>query len=64
MRANEYALNSSAYGAAAASMQQALRTHLEEAAELVRKRWICTRTILSPKCAGSFPLHVVIAPRV
>jgi hypothetical protein len=36
MRANEYALNSSAYGSASAPIQQALRTHLDEAAELLR----------------------------
>ena len=35
-RANEYALNSSAYGSASAPIQQALRTHLDEAAELLR----------------------------
>lgn len=36
MRANEYALNSSAYRSASAPIQQALRTHLDEAAELLR----------------------------
>lgn len=36
MRANEYALNSSAHKLASAPIQQAVRTHLDEAAELLR----------------------------
>ena len=46
---------------ASAPIQQALRTHLDEAAELLRDLRDCTTTIVGPKYAGTWRLHFEIA---